>query len=150
MKLIFDGGVFEVVGVGWGMVSFVYLFGGFYFWKNCVISWYILGGMLLSVFVCVLLFYLVNVDYYVLLLFYLFNGVVMVGVFFIVIDLVLVLIILRGCIIFGVVIGFWVVIICIFGGYFDVVVFVVIIMNMVVFLIDYYICFCVYGKNVKG
>jgi electron transport complex protein RnfD len=149
-KPIFDGGVFEAAGAGWGMVSLAYLLGGLYLWKTRVISWHIPGGMLLSVFVCASLLHLANADYYASPLFHLFNGAVMVGAFFIATDPVSASTTPRGRIIFGAAIGFWVVIIRTFGGYPDAVAFAVIIMNMAVPLIDYYTRPRVYGKNVKG
>lgn len=69
----------------------------------------------------------------------------MFGVFFILIDLVIVFMINCGCFIFGVFVGLLVWLICSFGGYFDGVVFVVLLVNIMVFLIDYYMCLCVYG-----
>lgn len=69
----------------------------------------------------------------------------MLGVFFILMDLVIVFMINCGCLIFGVLVGVLVWLICSFGGYLDGVVFVVLLVNIMVFLIDYYMCFCVYG-----
>lgn len=76
---------------------------------------------------------------------YLFLGVIMLGVFFIVIDLVSVSMMDKGCLIYGFFIGVMVFLICSWGGFFDGVVFVVLFVNMCVLLIDYYIKLRIYG-----
>lgn len=73
----------------------------------------------------------------------------MFGVFFILIDSVIVFTINRGRFIFGAFAGLLVWLIRSFGGYFDGVVFVVLLANITVFLIDYYTRSRVYGYR-KG
>ena len=146
-KPIFNGGLFEAAGTGWGAVSLAYLVGGLFLWKTKVISWHIPGSMLASVFVCATLLHLVDGDYFASPVFHLLNGAVIVGAFFIATDPVSASTTPKGRIVFGAAIGFWVVIIRCFGGYPDAVAFAVIIMNMAVPLIDYYTRPRVYGKN---
>ncbi|GEA06206.1 electron transport complex subunit D [Alteromonas sp. KUL42] len=148
MKPVFDGGVFDAAGAGWGIVSLAYLLGGLVLVKTRVISWHIPGGMLVSVALCAALLHLIDGDYYGSPLFHLLNGAVMVGAFFIATDPVSASTTPKGRIIFGAAIGFWVVIIRTFGGYPDAIAFAVIIMNMCVPLIDYYTRPRVYGKSV--
>lgn len=148
-KPLFDGGVFEAAGAGWGIVSLAYLFGGLVLVKTRVISWHIPGGMLVSVALCAGLLHLIDGDHYGSPLFHLLNGAVMVGAFFIATDPVSASTTPKGRIVFGAAIGFWVVIIRTFGGYPDAIAFAVIIMNMCVPLIDYYTRPRVYGKSVS-
>lgn len=147
---IFNGGVFDAAGAGWGMVSLAYLVGGLLLWRTKVISWHIPGGMIASVIICAALLNIADADHYASPLFHLFNGAVIVGAFFIATDPVSASTTPKGRIIFGAAIGFWVVIIRTFGGYPDAVAFAVIIMNMAVPLIDYYTRPRVYGKNVSN
>ena len=149
-KPTFDGSLFDAAGAGWGWVRLAYLLGGLAFVTTRVSSWHIPGSMVISVFVCAALLHLVNGDLYASPLFHLLNGAVIVGAFFIATDPVSASTTPKGRIIFGAAIGFWVVIIRVFGGYPDAVAFAVIIMNMAVPLIDYYTRPRVYGKNVSS
>lgn len=127
-------------GYGWEWVNLVFLVGGFYLiWKKIII-WYIFVGMFGGIFFFFGFFNMVvDVDNYGSILFYMFSGGIMLGVFFIVIDLVIVVISNKGKIIYGVLIGVFIYIICIWGGYLDVIVFSVVLLNLVVLFIDYYI-----------
>jgi electron transport complex protein RnfD len=71
----------------------------------------------------------------------------MFGAFFIVTDPVSGSTTDKGRIIFGLLIGFWTVIIRTYGGYPDAVAFAVVIMNIAVPLIDYYTQPRVYGHK---
>lgn len=149
-KATFNGSFFDAAGAGWGWVSLAYLLGGLALVKTRVISWHIPGSMIVSVFICASVLHLANGDVYASPLFHLLNGAVIVGAFFIATDPVSASTTPRGRIIFGAAIGFWIVIIRVFGGYPDAVAFAVIIMNMAVPLIDYYTRPRVYGKNVTS
>lgn len=149
-KATFNGSFFDAAGAGWGWVSLAYLLGGLALVKTRVISWHIPGSMIVSVFICAAVLHLANGDVYASPLFHLLNGAVIVGAFFIATDPVSASTTPRGRIIFGAAIGFWIVIIRVFGGYPDAVAFAVIIMNMAVPLIDYYTRPRVYGKNVTS
>ncbi|QJR79894.1 electron transport complex subunit RsxD [Alteromonas pelagimontana] len=135
---IFDGGFAQSVGAGWAWVSVAYLAGGLLLINRRVISWNIPGSMIVSVIVCALVLHLMNQDHYASPLFHLFNGSLIIGAFFIATDPVSASTTAKGRIVFGALIGFWIVIIRTFGGYPDAVAFAVIIMNMAVPLIDYY------------
>jgi len=147
LKPIFVGGLFESAGAGWSWVSLSYLLGGLWLLRLNVISWHIPISMLASVFLCALFLYIADADYYASPLFHLANGAVIVGAFFIATDPVSASTTPRGRIVFGAAIGFWVVIIRVFGGYPDAVAFAVLIMNMAVPLIDYYTRPRTYGRN---
>lgn len=149
-KATFNGSFFDAAGAGWGWVSLAYLLGGLALVKTRVISWHIPGSMIVSVFICAAVLHLANGDVYASPLFHLLNGAVIVGAFFIATDPVSASTTPKGRIIFGAAIGFWIVIIRVFGGYPDAVAFAVIIMNMAVPLIDYYTRPRVYGKNVTS
>ena len=125
-------------GMGWGWVSIAFLLGGVAMIKLKVISWHIPGSMILSVAVCSSLFYLVAPDQFASPYFHLINGSVIFGAFFIATDPVSASTTPLGKIVFGAFIGFWIVIIRLFGSYPDAIAFAVVIMNMAVPLIDYY------------
>ena len=145
----FDGGLFTAAGAGWGWVSLAYLIGGLFLIQQRVISWHIPMSLLAGVFVTSLVLHLANGDLYGSPLFHWFNGAVMLGAFFIATDPVSASTTPRGRLIFGAAIGFWVVIIRVFGGYPDAVAFAVILMNMAVPLIDYYTQPRTYGHLTK-
>lgn len=135
---IYDGGLFDSGAAGWSWVSAAWALGGLALWRLKVISWHIPGSMIASVALCALFLHLLNQDIYASPVFHLINGSVLFGAFFIATDPVSASTTARGRIVFGALIGFWIVIIRTFGGYPDAVAFAVIIMNMAVPLIDYY------------
>ncbi|MCU7555141.1 electron transport complex subunit RsxD [Alteromonas sp. ASW11-19] len=147
---IFNTAFFDAMGYGWGYVSLAYLLGGLMLIRLRVITWHMPGSMLLAVLVVSLVLHLTNADLYGSPLFHLTNGAVMIGAFFIVTDPVSGSTTPRGRIVFGALIGFWVVIIRTFGGYPDAVAFGVIIMNMAVPLIDYYTRPRTYGRTPRN
>ena len=135
---LFDGGPFQSSANGWAWVSSAYLLGGLLLIQRRVISWHIPGSMILSVVIFCSILYLFDGDRFASPLFHLLNGSVLFGAFFIATDPVSASTTRRGRLIFGAMIGFWIIIIRNFGGYPDAVAFAVIIMNMAVPLIDYY------------
>lgn len=149
LKPIFVDGLFGASGAGWGWVSLSYLLGGLWLIRINVITWHIPISMLASVFVSALVLQIADADHYASPLFHLLNGAVMVGAFFIATDPVSASTTTKGRLIYGAAIGFWVVIIRVFGGYPDAIAFAVIIMNMVVPLIDYYTRPRTYGHQVS-
>ncbi|WP_100655695.1 electron transport complex subunit RsxD [Alteromonas flava] len=126
------------LGAGWLWVSLAYLLGGIVLLQQRVINWQIPFGLLAGVAVFSCFFYLLNPDGYPSPLFHLLNGSAIIGAFFIATDPVSASTTPRGRLVFGVLIGFWIVIIRLFGNYPDAVAFAVVIMNMAVPLIDYY------------
>lgn len=125
-------------GIGWFWVNLAFLGGGLFLLQQRVISWHIPGSMIVAVFVVSGFFYMLNADAYASPYFHLINGSVMLGAFFIATDPVSASTTPLGRIVFGAFIGFWIVIIRLFGNYPDAIAFAVIIMNMAVPLIDYY------------
>lgn len=135
---LFNQNAVQSAGVGWAWVSLGYLIGGLALLKLKIISWQIPMSMIGSVAVLSLLFFGIDSDLYASPLFHLLNGSVLIGAFFIATDPVSASTTPRGRLVFGALIGFWIVIIRNFGGYPDAVAFAVLIMNMAVPLIDYY------------
>jgi len=146
---VFAGGLFASAGAGWGWVSLAYLLGGLVLLQQRVINWHIPLSLIAGVFVTSLLLFMINSDLYGSPLFHLFNGAVMIGAFFIATDPVSASTTPKGRLIFGAAIGFWIVIIRVFGGYPDAVAFSVLILNMAVPLIDYYTQPRTYGHQAK-
>lgn len=144
-----NSGPFQSSAVGWAWVSIAYLLGGLLLLQRRVISWHIPGSMVLSVLIFSSSLYLLDGDRFASPLFHLINGSVLFGAFFIATDPVSASTTPKGRVIFGVLIGFWIIVIRNFGGYPDAVAFAVIIMNMAVPLIDYYTRPRTYGHK-KG
>ncbi|MBT0584807.1 electron transport complex subunit RsxD [Alteromonas oceanisediminis] len=134
-------------GKGWLWVSIAYLVGGLALIKLRVISWHIPGSLLLAVAATSLMFYAVSPDNFASPYFHLVNGSAIIGAFFIATDPVSASTTPRGRMVFGALIGFWIVIIRLFGNYPDAVAFAVVIMNMAVPLIDYYTQPRTYGHS---
>ena len=147
---LFNQDTINAAGVGWAWVSMGYLLGGLYLLKIRVISWQIPVSLVCSVAVLSLLFFGYDSDLFASPLFHLLNGSVFIGAFLIATDPVSASTTPRGRIVFGAMIGFWIVIIRNFGGYPDAVAFAVIIMNMAVPLIDYYTQPRTYGHKAKS
>lgn len=135
---LFEGGPFQSSAIGWAWVSTAYLIGGLVLLQRRVISWHIPGSMILCVVAFSAVLHLLDGDRFASPLFHLLNGSVLFGAFFIATDPVSASTTNKGRLIFGAMIGFWIIIIRNFGGYPDAVAFAVIIMNMAVPLIDYY------------
>ncbi|MEG3768736.1 electron transport complex subunit RsxD [Alteromonas sp. 14N.309.X.WAT.G.H12] len=146
---VYEGGPFASSGTGWAWVSLSYLAGGLFLLKTRIISWHIPISLMVSIAVFATALHLINQDIYGSALFHLINGSVLFGAFFIATDPVSASTTAKGRIIFGAMIGFWIIIIRNFGGYPDAVAFAVIIMNMAVPLIDYYTQPRTYGHKGK-
>ena len=134
-------------GIGWFWVNLAFLGGGLFLLQQRVISWHIPGSMIVAVFVVSGFFFMLNADAYASPYFHLINGSVMLGAFFIATDPVSASTTPLGRIVFGAFIGFWIVIIRLFGNYPDAISFAVIIMNMAVPLIDNYTQARTYGHK---
>ncbi|WP_100642013.1 electron transport complex subunit RsxD [Alteromonas facilis] len=125
-------------GAGWLWVSIAYLLGGIVLLQQRIITWHIPVSLLAAVALVSLFFYTISPDIHPSPLFHLLNGSAVVGAFFIATDPVSASTTPKGRLVFGAMIGFWIVIIRLFGNYPDAVAFAVVIMNMAVPLIDYY------------
>ena len=123
---------------GWEMVNLGFLFGGFYLLATRVISWHIPVTFLASLFVMSLVFYMYDSDRYASPIFHLFSGGSMMCAFFIATDPVSAATSRHGRLIYGALIGFFVFIIRVFGGYPDAVAFSVLLLNLLAPTIDYY------------
>lgn len=137
-------------GLGWAWVTMAFLIGGVAMIRLNIITWHIPGSMIASVFIFSLFFYAISPDQYPSPLFHLINGSVIFGAFFIATDPVSASTTPLGRVIFGAFIGFWIVVIRLFGSYPDAIAFAVIIMNMAVPLIDYYTQPRTYGHKGRG
>ena len=138
------------VGLGWGPVSFAYLLGGLLLIKTKVINWHIPISMIASAMLVSLVLFLSDMSTHASPWFHFVNGSLIVGAFFIATDPVSAATTNRGRIIFGALIGFWIIVIRTWGGYPDAIAFAVILMNMAVPLIDYYTKPRAYGHGVKA
>ena len=123
---------------GWSWVALAYLAGGLFLLWRKIISWHMPLSMLAGVIVTAAILNVLMPDATGGILFHLLSGAVLFGAFFIVTDPVSGSTTPKGRIIFGVLIGFWTVLIRTFGGYPDAVAFAVLLMNIAVPLIDYY------------
>lgn len=140
---IFSG----AIGTGWLWVNMAFLLGGLFLLQLKLISWHIPMSVLAGLVVTSLFFFLVSGDTVGSPWFHLMNGSIILGAFFIATDPVSASTTPKGRIIFGFLIGFWVVLIRLFGNYPDAVAFAVVIMNMAVPLIDYYTQPRTYGHS---
>lgn len=134
-------------GQGWEMINLLFLIGGIILVIRKIAAWQIPAGMLLSMLISSFILVGINPDTYPSSFFHLFSGATMLGAFFIATDPVTASTTPRGRWVFGIGIGFLVIIIRTFGGYPDAVAFAVLLMNMAVPMIDYYTQPKVYGHQ---
>lgn len=136
-------------GVGWDIVSIMFLIGGVFLIYRRVIAWQIPAGMLLSLALLSTIAWwydpAVNPDP----VFHLLGGATMLGAFFIATDPVTASTTPRGRLLYGAGIGIITYVIRSWGGYPDGVAFGVLLMNMTVPTIDYYTQPRVFGR-VRG
>ncbi|MFC1519834.1 electron transport complex subunit RsxD [Pseudomonadota bacterium] len=134
-KNVFDG----IAGVGWLWVNIAYLLGGLVMLKLKVIRWQISTGILLAIFICAGVGFLLNPSTHASPLLHLFSGGTMLCAFFIATDPVTAATSPRGRLLFGAIIGVLIFVIRTYGGYPDAVAFAVLLANMCAPFIDYYI-----------
>lgn len=132
---------------GWSPVALAYLLGGLVLLQQRIINWQMPISTLIGVVLTAGLLSMLAPDQTGSITYHLFTGAVMFGAFFIVTDPVSGSTTDKGRIIYGLLIGFWIVIIRTYGGYPDAVAFAVVIMNIAVPLIDYYTQPRVYGHK---
>ena len=135
---------------GWGPVSIAYLLGGLVLLKTKIINWHIPVSMVASAALISALLFVVDSSTHASPWFHIINGSLLVGAFFIATDPVSASTTNRGRLVFGALIGFWVIVIRTWGGYPDAVAFAVVLMNMAVPLIDYYTKPLTYGHKLKA
>jgi electron transport complex protein RnfD len=122
-------------------LSIAAIFGGIYLLIRKIISWHIpvflIVGFSLTLFVINI--FGTNLENNHDIIFHIFAGGLMFGAFFIATDPVSTCSTIKGRIIFAILVGFLIAIIRIFGNYPDGIAFAILIANMSVPLIDYYI-----------
>lgn len=143
-QAIFDG---ASIGTGWFWVNLAYLAGGLIMLKVKTIRWQISFSLLIALFVCASIGFVLNPDTHPSPLFHLFSGATMLGAFFIATDPVTAATSKRGRIIFGAMIGVLIYVIRSFGGYPDAIAFAVLLANLCAPLIDYYVRPRTYGHR---
>jgi len=142
-------GAFAGKGVEW--INLAFLLGGLWMIYKRYINWQIPTAMLGTLFLMSFVFgYAVDSDSHVSPVFHLFSGATMLGAFFIATDPITASTTIKGRLIFGAGIGFFIYVIRTWGGYPDAIAFAVLIMNMVVPLLDYYTQPRVYGHSKAG
>lgn len=127
-----------VAGRGWEMINLAFLLGGLYLLAIGVIGWQIPVSFIVSLTFFTMVFYLYDSDRFASPIFHLFSGGSMMCAFFIATDPVTAATSRSGRLIYGALIGFFVFIIRVFGGYPDAVAFSVLLLNLMAPTIDYY------------
>ncbi|MBQ0267399.1 MULTISPECIES: electron transport complex subunit RsxD [Providencia] len=139
----------SLAGIGWQWVNIGYLIGGLFLLQRRIISWHIPVSFLGTLAVLTIVSYLVDDSQHASPWVHLLSGATMLGAFFIATDPVTASTTPKGRIIFGVIIGFLVWVIRVYGGYPDAVAFAVLLANITVPLIDYYTQPRAYGHGHK-
>ena len=139
----------SLAGIGWQWVNVAYLIGGLIMINRRIISWHIPLSFLGTLAILSVVSYLIDDSRFAPPLVQLLSGATMLGAFFIATDPVTASTTPKGRIIFGVIIGFLVWVIRVFGGYPDAVAFAVLLANITVPLIDYYTQPRAYGHGHK-
>lgn len=137
-------------GQAWETLGAAFLLGGLWLLFRRVITWHIPVAMLLTLFLCALVFYTYDPDRYAPPLFHLFSGGTLLGAFFIATDPVSASTTPRGRLYYGAGIALLTYIIRTWGGYPDGIAFAVLLMNMAVPTIDYYTQPRVFGQRREG
>ena len=146
---IFADPRFEANLSGWAWVNLGYLIGGIYLLFNKIIRVHIPLSFLAGIFVTSLVLHLWDAQLFSPPWFHLASGATMLGAFFIATDPVTASTTPKGRIIYGLMIGFLIVIIRSFGGYPEAVAFSVLLLNLAVPTIDHYTKPLIYGHQVK-
>ncbi|GLP97887.1 electron transport complex subunit RsxD [Paraferrimonas sedimenticola] len=139
----------QISGVGWEWVNLAYLLGGLVLLQRKVIRWHIPAGVLVGLWLTASISYSLLPDTTGTPWFHCFSGATMLAAFFIATDPVTAATSAKARFIFGMIIGVLVVIIRNFGGYPDAVAFAVLLANLCVPLLDYYVRPTTYGHT-KG
>jgi len=134
----------------WLGLNISFLIGGLYLLFNRIIHWQIPVSLLASLFLCASIFHTFDNELFLPGWIHLFTGATMVGAFFIATDPVSAATTPKGRLIYGASIGFFIVIIRLFGGYPDAVAFSVLLLNIATPTIDHYSKPKVYGTDDGG
>ncbi len=138
------------LGRGWTWVNVGYLLGGLILLWRRIIQWYVPAGMLVSLTLISLFFYIYSPDQFASPLFHLFSGATMLGAFFIATDPVSCASTPSGRVIFGIGVGMLTYLIRTWGGYPDGVAFAVLLMNLAAPTLDHYTRPRAYGEMSTG
>ncbi len=136
-------------GIGWVWINLAYLLGGLCMLKLKLIRWHTSVAVLVSLFICASVGYLLNPDTHTGPLLHLFSGATMLAAFFIATDPVTAATSVKGRLIFGAIIGILVYVIRSFGGYPDAFAFAILLANLCAPFIDYYVKPRAYGHRVS-
>ena len=128
----------EITNISWFWSSLAFVAGGLWLLYKKVIHWQIPTALLASIIVVSGIMHLYSPENYATPLFHLFSGATMLGAFFIATDPVSASTTPLGKLIYGASIGFFIIIIRVWGNYPDSIAFSVLVMNMAVPMIDYY------------
>lgn len=132
---------------GWLWINLGFLLGGLYLLFTRIIHWHIPVALLASMLIFSSIFYLLDDQTFLPFSIHLMSGATMIGAFFIATDPVSAATTFKGRIIYGALIGFFIIIIRIFGGYPDAIAFSVLLLNIATPTIDYYTRPKVYGET---
>lgn len=133
-------------GAGWEWIAGAFLLGGLALTILGLIRWHIPLAVLLTVFLCSLIFHMYDSDIYPSPLFHLFSGGLILCAFFIATDPVSAATTPKGKILYGGLIGILCFAIRTWGSYPDGIAFAILIANACVPLIDHYARPRVYGE----
>jgi len=133
----------------WFWLNISFLVGGLLLLANRVIHWHIPTSMLLGMTITASVLYLYDNQLFLSPWLHLTMGATMLGAFFIATDPVTASTTPKGRLIYGAIIGFFIVIIRSFGGYPDAVAFAVLLLNIAVPTIDHYTKPSVYGSQTR-
>ena len=126
------------------------LLGGLYLWLRRGIDWRIPVSIMVSAAAFSLILFLVDGDKYPAPLFTIFSGGMLLGALFMATDPVTSPLTPRGTWIFGIGIGLLIVLIRVFGGFPEGVMYAILLMNAATPLIDRYTQPRVFGRDLKG
>ena len=132
---------------GWEWINNWIAIGGFYLLAMKVIRWHIPVAVLVTLIAIASVFNIYDPGHYAKATFHVFTGAAMLCAFFIATDPVTAATSVKGRIVYGMGIGLLIYIIRTWGGYPDSIAFAVLLMNMCVPLIDYYIKPTAYGHK---
>lgn len=133
----------------WFWINMTYLGGGIFLLFSRVIHWHIPISLLISITFCSTLLFLFDDQNYLPASFHLFAGATMLGAFFIATDPVTASTTFKGRIIYGALIGLFVIVIRTFGGYPEAMAFAVLLLNIATPTIDHYTKPKVYGERIE-
>ena len=143
---IFSQSIFQSNLASWQWINLGFLFGGLFLLFISVIRWYIPAAVLIGIVITSSILHGFDTDIYSSSIFHLTTGATMLGAFFIATDPVSASTTPKGRIIYGLTIGFLIVIIRTFGGYPEAVAFSVLLLNLAAPTIDHYTKPKVYGE----